>query len=118
MRPVCDRKGGERIANSAESQLPKSDHSALPQTFGLPPKILEADDSPAKGDGNCVGSVAGVQLFENVLDVGIYSGLGNCQTVRHLFVLKAAGDQLQDLDLPRRDIGPGKTLGDASANFV
>ena len=51
-----------------------------------------------------MGPVVGLQLVDNVLDMKIHRRLGDAELIGDLLVLVALADQLQHLELARRQI--------------
>ena len=58
-------------------------------------------DAPAIGVGDRLGAVRGPDLGEEIVDVGLDRGLTDEQAAGDLGVGLAAGDEAQDLGLPR-----------------
>jgi hypothetical protein len=78
---TLDQKGFLDSTKVAMPDIVRFDEAGLPAI-----RTLQFDESTPQCSGNRVGSIRGVQLLQNVLDVGVHRGFGKSQLVGNLLV--------------------------------
>src|ERR1700677_810053 len=78
---------------------------------------LELDDAALQADGDGVGAVVGIELGQNIFDVGLDGFFGDGEPIGDDFIGVTGGNQAKDFDFARGELVVGGVIGEFGGDF-